>query len=293
MPYIAKNNAYATIASAVAAVDTTITVQSGKGALFAVSAPYYTYATIENSAGDIEIVKVTAVSGDVLTVVRAQDGTIARAWNIGDVIECRPCAAAMSEKSDIGHNHDGMYSPVSHNHDSVYAPKGQITTSGLTQNTSRLLGRTSAGIGAVEEITVGTGLSLAGGALNCTVTAPVTSVVGQTGNVTSAQIMTALQAIDGSGSGLDADLLDGQHASAFAAASHNHDGVYSPVSHNHDSAYVKLGGNTAIGAFHTEVRGSPFTVGAVYTDVAGGVGSWKCVQAWSSGNEYGILQRIA
>lgn len=31
---------------------------------------------------------------------------------------------------------------------------------------------------------------------------------------------------DGSGSGLDADLLDGQHASAFASSSHNHDGDY-------------------------------------------------------------------
>lgn len=30
----------------------------------------------------------------------------------------------------------------------------------------------------------------------------------------------------GSGSGLDADLLDGQHASAFAAAGHHHDGTY-------------------------------------------------------------------
>ena len=34
---------------------------------------------------------------------------------------------------------------------------------------------------------------------------------------------------DGSGSGLDADLLDGQHASAFASASHNHAGVYQPA----------------------------------------------------------------
>lgn len=31
---------------------------------------------------------------------------------------------------------------------------------------------------------------------------------------------------DGSGSGLDADLLDGQHASAFASATHNHDSSY-------------------------------------------------------------------
>jgi hypothetical protein len=45
---------------------------------------------------------------------------------------------------------------------------GSITTSGLTQNTSRLLGRTTASSGAVEEITVGTGLSLSGGSLTNT-----------------------------------------------------------------------------------------------------------------------------
>ena len=34
---------------------------------------------------------------------------------------------------------------------------------------------------------------------------------------------------DGSGSGLDADLLDGQHGSYYAPASHNHSGVYLPI----------------------------------------------------------------
>jgi hypothetical protein len=43
-------------------------------------------------------------------------------------------------------------------------------------------------------------------------------------------------ATDGSGSGLDADLLDGQHASYFA-----------PASHNHDSTYLKLSGGTLTG----------------------------------------------
>ena len=38
---------------------------------------------------------------------------------------------------------------------------------------------------------------------------------------------------DGAGSGLDADLLDGQHAGAFAGSGHNH-----------DAAYWKLGGNS-------------------------------------------------
>ena len=36
---------------------------------------------------------------------------------------------------------------------------------------------------------------------------------------------------DGSGSGLDADLLDGQHGSYYAPASHNHSGVYTPYDH--------------------------------------------------------------
>jgi hypothetical protein len=45
------------------------------------------------------------------------------------------------------------------------AASGAVTGSGLTMATARLLGRTTAGAGAVEEITVGSGLSLTGGAL--------------------------------------------------------------------------------------------------------------------------------
>lgn len=46
-----------------------------------------------------------------------------------------------------------------------YVAPGAITGSGLTMATSRLLGRTTASSGAIEEITVGTGLSLSGGSL--------------------------------------------------------------------------------------------------------------------------------
>jgi hypothetical protein len=47
-------------------------------------------------------------------------------------------------------------------------PSGSITSSGYTQNTARLLGRTTGSAGAIEEITVGTGLSLSAGALTAT-----------------------------------------------------------------------------------------------------------------------------
>jgi len=41
-----------------------------------------------------------------------------------------------------------------------------------------------------------------------------------------AEAVNAIKASDGAGSGLDADLLDGNHASAFATAGHNHDAAY-------------------------------------------------------------------
>lgn len=41
---------------------------------------------------------------------------------------------------------------------------------------------------------------------------------------------------DGAGSGLDADKLDGSHASAFATSGHTHSGVYAPNSHTHSYA---------------------------------------------------------
>lgn len=44
---------------------------------------------------------------------------------------------------------------------------------------------------------------------------------------------------DGSDSGLDADLLDGQHGSYYAIATHNHDSSYAAIGHNHDSSYLK------------------------------------------------------
>jgi len=47
-------------------------------------------------------------------------------------------------------------------------PAGAVTTSGLTMATARLLGRTTASTGAVEEITVGSGLSLSAGSLTAT-----------------------------------------------------------------------------------------------------------------------------
>lgn len=96
------NNFNAELAVSLSNVDTTISVASGYGTILTakLGAPLGTdhiYATLVNSANDIEIVKVTAISGDDLTVVRAVDGTTARPWLAGDCISFRANAAALME----------------------------------------------------------------------------------------------------------------------------------------------------------------------------------------------------
>jgi hypothetical protein len=44
-----------------------------------------------------------------------------------------------------------------------------------------------------------------------------------------ADVLAKIKTVDGSGSGLDADTLDGLNSTAFAASSHNHDGTYQPL----------------------------------------------------------------
>jgi hypothetical protein len=96
------NNFNAPLAAGLAAGDTVITLQTGYGAILTskLANPLGTdhiYGTLVNSANDIEIVKVTAISGDDLTVVRGVDNTTARPWLAGDIISMRACAASLME----------------------------------------------------------------------------------------------------------------------------------------------------------------------------------------------------
>lgn len=58
------------------------------------------------------------------------------------------------------------------------AGSGAVTGSGLTMTTARLLGRTTASTGAIEEISIGSGLSLSAGSLSCTVSAAWGGITG-------------------------------------------------------------------------------------------------------------------
>ena len=97
------NNASAALASSITTSSTTITVTTGSGALFpAISGGNYFYATLTDSSNNLEIVKVTARATDVMTVVRAQEGTTARAYAAADKIELRVTAAGMNSFPQLG-----------------------------------------------------------------------------------------------------------------------------------------------------------------------------------------------
>ena len=89
------NNAATLLAANASSSTTTLTVDDG--AVFpTLSGADYTYITLEDAAENREVVKLTAVSSNTLTVVRAQDGTSARAFAIADKCELRITAALLN-----------------------------------------------------------------------------------------------------------------------------------------------------------------------------------------------------
>lgn len=85
-----SNNAFGTLAASITSSATSITLTTGQGARFpSLGAGDYFYATLIDTSNNLEIVKCTARSTDVLTVVRAQESTTARAYSTGDRIEIR------------------------------------------------------------------------------------------------------------------------------------------------------------------------------------------------------------
>ena len=96
------NNANATLASGINSSATSITLTSGQGARFpTLTASDYFYATLVDTSNNLEIVKCTARSTDVLTVVRAQETTTARAYSTGDRIEIRLTAQTFIDSTTI------------------------------------------------------------------------------------------------------------------------------------------------------------------------------------------------
>lgn len=94
-----SNNADGILALAISDSDTSLTLRAGHGSRFPALAPGDWFPITVVRASDpsqLEIMRCTGRSGDTLTVVRAQEGTSAIAFNAGDVVSLRLTVAALA-----------------------------------------------------------------------------------------------------------------------------------------------------------------------------------------------------
>ena len=97
MPIKFSNNASSVLSVAVDTDDTSFVLPSGQGSVFpTLSAGDYFYLTV-GVPGALEIVKVTARSGDTLTVTRAQESTTARSFSVGAPVRLLITAGSLAE----------------------------------------------------------------------------------------------------------------------------------------------------------------------------------------------------
>jgi len=145
MSILWTNNASSVLTGDITAGTLSISVTAGHGDRFpAVAAPHYFMATLVDTSGNREIVKVTArTSGsNTMTIERAQEGTSARSFATGDIVELRITKNAMdhlSKAADINAQH--------------YVCDASAADQGAATNSSSLKSLVDA-LGATEEATI-------------------------------------------------------------------------------------------------------------------------------------------
>lgn len=101
---LAANNAQTVLSAGISSSATTLTVNTGTGALFpepVSGTSFYKLTLVDAATGQLtEIMHVTARTGDVMTVLRAQEGTTARAWSANDIVANMLTAGTLSYMLD-------------------------------------------------------------------------------------------------------------------------------------------------------------------------------------------------
>lgn len=246
-----KNNARTTLFSGISDVATSATVQPGHGDRFPVAdANNIFYVTIEDSSKNYEIVKVTAraAGSDSITIVRAQESTTARAFVAGAIVGLRLTAGqaelALNAQANLD-IHAAAADPhpqyaldtdlTAHTGDPTaahaasaisFTPAGNIASTDVQAALEELdtekaplaspalTGTPTAPTPATDDNSTKLATTAMVQAALATIPAGVTSFNTRAGAVTLAA--SDITSIDGAGSGIDADLLDGYHASAFS-----------------------------------------------------------------------------
>lgn len=111
--HVFANKTFAHLATAIVPGSTTITLVPGDISyiLPAFSSGTWLFLVLCDYLNHSEIIKVTAVQGDSLTVERAQGGTSARTWYAGTLIMSRPIAAIFDQVQQKGIFRSGAYNP--------------------------------------------------------------------------------------------------------------------------------------------------------------------------------------
>ena len=97
---LAANNAQSVLAAGISASATSLTLNTGTGALFpspVSGTSFFKLTLIDAATGSLtEIVHVTARAGDVFTIQRGQEGTVPRAWSANDIAANMMTAGTLS-----------------------------------------------------------------------------------------------------------------------------------------------------------------------------------------------------
>lgn len=105
---LASNNAKSVLAAGISASATVLTVSSGMGSLFPSPTPganYFKLTIIDAATKTItEIVHVTSVSGDVMTIIRGQEGTKPRVWSTNDIVANMMTAGSLLSCLQVANN---------------------------------------------------------------------------------------------------------------------------------------------------------------------------------------------
>ena len=223
-----SNNAATTLASAITGGSTSLTVVDASEFPTLGAGDELRITLSDETNTSWEIVKCTAIVGNTLTIVRAQESTNATSWAAGDNVSLRVTAGGMEAKADKSQVlTDVPAGALFTDTNTVYTHPSAHPISLITGLQTALNNKvddsqvlTNVPSGAVFTDT-NTTYSVGDGGLseiNFT-SADHTKLngieTGATADQTAAQLLTAIKTVDGSGTGLDADTVDGKQAAQF------------------------------------------------------------------------------
>ena len=100
MAYKFINNYETKLTAQATAAETSITVANASGISVSIGDTWR--LTIQNAnATQFELIDVTAVSGNTLTIERGKESTTAQVWPVDSVVLCSVTAAQMAQIGDI------------------------------------------------------------------------------------------------------------------------------------------------------------------------------------------------